>query len=240
MWRVGRLGSDGGWHMIPEYEERSAMTVTEAALAAGVNRRSLRRRLEGGVFPNAYRDAGTQGPASGPWRIPVGDLLDAGLTLDEPQEPDRDTRTPPERSEVERLRSALDESRRRVVEAETLAARRQQVIEAHERELLSLRSALDGRAADEDGDGEGDGDGDGESRGEVNGSHADARAADDDHSDDSAADISEGDAVEPDPAGAPRASTNPLIAPGAPSRPTPPWVPVPVPAPRRRWWQRSR
>jgi hypothetical protein len=238
--------------MISEHEDQLALTVTEAARAAGVDRRALRRRLDGGAFPHAYRDAGTQGPESGPWRIPIGDLLDAGLTVDQPPAPEEDTSSPVDLSQADWLRSALDEARQRMVAAEAevdrlgsvldeagrrgVAAeaevvRLQQVVEAHQRELRSLRSSV------------------GPVPGEVVGGVEDAGAksrADGqdagvaDRRDDDLDERSNGDEVDTDPDLASPVPTNPQIAPGAPSRPTPPWVPVPTPAPRRRWWQRSR
>ncbi len=48
-------------------------TVREAAKACAVHANTVRRRLKGGEFPNAYRDA------TGTWRIPVVDLEAAGL-----------------------------------------------------------------------------------------------------------------------------------------------------------------
>lgn len=49
------------------------MTLTEAADACGVSRSTIKRRL--GEFGHAYQDA------AGSWRVPVSDLLGAGLKL---------------------------------------------------------------------------------------------------------------------------------------------------------------
>jgi hypothetical protein len=49
------------------------LTVREAAKACAVHANTVRRRLKGGEFPNAFRDS------AGAWRIPVVDLEAAGL-----------------------------------------------------------------------------------------------------------------------------------------------------------------
>jgi hypothetical protein len=48
-------------------------TVRDAARACAVHANTVRRRLKGGEFPNAFRDH------TGTWRIPVADLEAAGL-----------------------------------------------------------------------------------------------------------------------------------------------------------------
>lgn len=57
--------------------DRMSLTIAQAAEAAGVSTRTLRRRLHDGSFPGAKRgDA-----PSDPWMIPVEDLLAAGFRL---------------------------------------------------------------------------------------------------------------------------------------------------------------
>jgi hypothetical protein len=51
----------------------TALSLTEAAFVTGRHGSTLRRYLGAGRFPNAYRGAG------GAWRIPIMDLLNAGL-----------------------------------------------------------------------------------------------------------------------------------------------------------------
>ena len=51
----------------------AALTLTEAAETCGVSRSTIKRRLP--EFANADQDA------SGSWRVPVSDLLGAGLKL---------------------------------------------------------------------------------------------------------------------------------------------------------------
>jgi hypothetical protein len=56
---------------------RPALTITEAAQAAGVDRRTIRHRLDNGDLPHANREDGGEGP----WRIPVDDLLAVTRTV---------------------------------------------------------------------------------------------------------------------------------------------------------------
>lgn len=57
-----------------DYEtRRTPLSLTEAALVTGRHGSTLRRYLGAERFPNAYLGA------NGAWRIPIGDLLNAGL-----------------------------------------------------------------------------------------------------------------------------------------------------------------
>lgn len=49
----------------------SEFTITEAAKAAGVSPKTIRRRLDDGRFPNARKDGDED---NSPWLIPAGDL----------------------------------------------------------------------------------------------------------------------------------------------------------------------
>lgn len=53
--------------------QRPTFTLAEAAILVGVSRSSVRRRLDQGAFSNAYKTP------SGIWKIPLPDLLEAGL-----------------------------------------------------------------------------------------------------------------------------------------------------------------
>jgi hypothetical protein len=53
---------------------RPAFTLSEAAALVSTSRSTLRRRLDNADFPEAYRDA------KGVWKIPLTNLLAAGLT----------------------------------------------------------------------------------------------------------------------------------------------------------------
>jgi len=97
----------------PESAIRQELTVTEAAKAAGVDRRMITRRLDAEMFPNAYRSDGKSGPGSGPWMIPTDDLIAAGLQLHLPSSPDEPE---PTVSEVEMLRLEIDHLRQRLAD----------------------------------------------------------------------------------------------------------------------------
>ncbi|MEU3330207.1 helix-turn-helix domain-containing protein [Streptomyces albus] len=61
--------------------DRPLLTQREAAAACDVSRTTIRRRREAGEFPGAVQVDGT-------WKIPVEDLLAAGLRLHAPAPPD--------------------------------------------------------------------------------------------------------------------------------------------------------
>lgn len=74
--------------MSTERPQQPALTLSEAATRARVSRSTVRRRLDAGDLPNAYRADGPEGPGTGPWQIPVPDLLAAGIDV---ARPDRQT-----------------------------------------------------------------------------------------------------------------------------------------------------
>jgi hypothetical protein len=88
-------------------------TVSEAARACRVDRRTLRRFLDRGDFPNARRKVGPHGPDSGPWTIPLADLVAAGLRVHQPAGPDLPTAPGPDLDALARLRADLDAERHR-------------------------------------------------------------------------------------------------------------------------------
>lgn len=108
---------------------RPAWTLTEAVQRTGASRSTLRRYLDAGKFPNAYKDT------SKAWRFPLEDLLAAGLSLSEPTS-ERALSTPTEHGQsmlteqanetnteqVSKLEQALREERIRADNAERLAA----------------------------------------------------------------------------------------------------------------------
>lgn len=55
--------------------QRPAWRLSEAVERTNASRSTLRRHLENGRLPNAYKDS------SGAWRFPVEDLLAAGVSL---------------------------------------------------------------------------------------------------------------------------------------------------------------
>lgn len=118
--------------------ERPALTLSEAAAACGTHRNTIRRRLDHDQFPNAFREHG-----DGVWRVPVGDLLAAGLTLHRPSPPDQEyggTFDPVGSSvpELDRLRSENSELRRRAEVAEAQAHERERALDIAERALRAL------------------------------------------------------------------------------------------------------
>ncbi|MDP9019775.1 MAG: helix-turn-helix domain-containing protein [Actinomycetota bacterium] len=115
---------------------RPALTITEAARAADVDRRTIRRRLDAGDLPHAYREDDGEGP----WRIPIDDLLAAGLHLHAPAPPPPNDSDGPARGPVPPppAFSEVAEWRRRAEVAEALAAERERTIRALELALRAL------------------------------------------------------------------------------------------------------
>jgi hypothetical protein len=117
---------------------RPELSITDAAAAAKRDRRTIRRWLDAGRFPNAHRTA------AGDWRIPTDDLLAAGLRLHAPTAPDVEQQPPV--PDVEALRSERDEWRRRAEVAEAVAAERAEALADARLALRALTSSEPPRA----------------------------------------------------------------------------------------------
>lgn len=114
---------------------RPALTINKAAEAADVHRNTIRRRLDDGQFPNAFREPGEQGRKA--WLIPVGDLLAAGLHLHRPSPADQ-VAAEETLDELQALRADNLELRHRAELAESLARERERALTIAERALLAL------------------------------------------------------------------------------------------------------
>jgi hypothetical protein len=57
------------------------LKVNEAALVADVSRDTILRNLKSGALPRSRRASGPSGSATGPWLIPVADLIAAGMRV---------------------------------------------------------------------------------------------------------------------------------------------------------------
>jgi predicted DNA-binding transcriptional regulator AlpA len=118
---------------------RPAWTLTEAVQRTRASRSTLRRYLDAGKFPNAYKDT------SKAWRFPLEDLLAAGLSVSEPTA-ERALSTPTEQSsaaaleQVSKLEQALREERTRADNAECLAASYLDNVHDLRRALLMLEA----------------------------------------------------------------------------------------------------
>ena len=119
--------------------ERPMLTFSEAAIAAGVDRRTIRRWKDAGKLPDAVM-------VDGVWRVPVEDLLAAGAQLHAPTPPDEPDPTPPP-DELERLRTEVAEYRRRAEVAEAVAAERGAALDDAR---LALRALTAAEATDEE------------------------------------------------------------------------------------------
>jgi len=117
---------------------QAELTITEAAAAANVNPRTIRRHLD--RFQGAHRKDGP-GSRTGQWLIPTADLVDAGFNLDasDAVSPELRSVTASERmEEIEALKGELAEWQRRAEVAEARAEERERVIEAQAVALRAL------------------------------------------------------------------------------------------------------
>lgn len=119
--------------------DRPRLTIREAADAAGVSQRTVRRRVAAGAFPGAAKD---ETDPFGPWTIPVEDLLAAGFTLYAPTPEAPALSTQVDDAEVAHLRAELDLERVRRQAAEAIAADRLARAEAAEHALAAVTEAL--------------------------------------------------------------------------------------------------
>lgn len=117
-------------------------SISDAARVCGVSRSAIRRLLDAGTLPGAYREA-VEGsaPNANPWRVPIADLLAAGLVPNRPAD-NPGASVDGSEPEVVRLRHELEIERSRRIAAENIAAERDRVIVAGERALAGLEMAL--------------------------------------------------------------------------------------------------
>jgi hypothetical protein len=147
-WARGRTAGRTG--IMDEGTELQSVTIREAAVASGVDRRTLQQHINDGVFPNAYRQQTAKGAATGPWFIPLGDLDAAGLALDASRiQPARPVAPRGMEAELDALRAELAEERTRRLVAEALANERATALE-HARIALRALEALAGAVTTDD------------------------------------------------------------------------------------------
>jgi hypothetical protein len=106
------------------------VSLSELAAATGLSRITIRRYLDAGRFPRAFRDPDAGTPS--PWRVPLSDVKAAGLIavtqgLSQPQtRPGRDDRDPGAemlRVELAAARRLADERLDRIRHLEALSLR---------------------------------------------------------------------------------------------------------------------
>jgi len=114
------------------------MSIREASLATGATRATLRRDIDAGRFPGAFREDTSRGSGLGIWRVPVADLVAAGYSLRSESaavpEPDRTGLE----NEVRELRAELERERERREAAEALARERAEALEDAQRALRAM------------------------------------------------------------------------------------------------------
>jgi hypothetical protein len=101
------------------------LSVPKAAELTGLDRRTVSRYADQGRFPNAKRTHGSEGQGTGPWRIPPGDLVAAGLPVNSSAVEQIDPRDVEAlRAEVELLNESLASLQTRFEVAEAVARER--------------------------------------------------------------------------------------------------------------------
>ncbi|HVA41848.1 MAG TPA: hypothetical protein VNF50_00025 [Acidimicrobiales bacterium] len=125
---------------------RPELTLSEAAAACRVDRRTIRRRLDAEEFPNAHRTAGRTGPDDGPWVIPVADLIGAGLSPNVSKVDHQAAEVAPDT--IASLQAELADWRRRAEVAEAVASERAATNEALRLALVALGTGRTGSTPD--------------------------------------------------------------------------------------------
>ncbi len=113
------------------------MTLTDLARRTGLARITIRRYLDAGRFPNAFQDhTSVHKPA--PWRVPLSDVLLAGLTICEPDTP------PPTKRPAAQAGASPEEVALRIdlAVAEALAEERLRMLHRIEDIVSTLADAL--------------------------------------------------------------------------------------------------
>ncbi|MGA7205276.1 MAG: helix-turn-helix domain-containing protein [Specibacter sp.] len=118
--------------------QRPAWRLSEAVERTNASRSTLRRHLENGRLPNAYKDT------SGAWRFPVEDLLAAGVSMlksDSMNPVSVSTEQPPEQPLSNHAQRIAELEQQLAVERERSAGLERLAAFAHER-AEDLRMAL--------------------------------------------------------------------------------------------------
>lgn len=125
-------------------DDNASLTLVDAARATGVDRRTLRRQIDDGTFPGAYREETARGPDTGSWRVPIADLAAAGHTVAEISREPRAARSlkPAEAAlEIEALRAELAEERTLRLVAEAVAEERSAALKDARLALRAIANA---------------------------------------------------------------------------------------------------
>ena len=115
--------------------DRPAFSLKAAAAACGVSLFTIRRRREAGEFPNALMtEAG--------WRIPVEDLLAAGLRVNAPTPPEAERGSDPAGGDLAQALADLARERQARELAEAEARHLREIVALKEDHLQDVRRAM--------------------------------------------------------------------------------------------------
>lgn len=107
---TGIEGFENPQPKFPQQTERPRLTIGQIAKRTGRSKRTVQRYLEAGKFPGAEM-------VEGIWRIPLEDVLSAGLPLDRVQNPE-----PVKEAPKEDTGEDADEWKARALQAEAKVA----------------------------------------------------------------------------------------------------------------------
>ena len=128
-------------------EASENLTISEVAVACGVDRKAIERRLRQGDFPNAWRAVSDNGQAPSTfqpvWRIPLADLQAVGLEPDATRLQPRARPAAANGTELAQLRSDLEEWQRRALVAEALAEERLRALADARQAMHALATAVE-------------------------------------------------------------------------------------------------
>lgn len=110
------------------------LLINDAAKRCGLSPDTIRRRLRSGQFPRSFRDE------AGAWRVPLGDLVSAGLRPGLADQDDELGVFSP--ADVEAQREELGELRMALAVAEARLDAAAEVTAAHESHIADLRSEV--------------------------------------------------------------------------------------------------
>ena len=136
-----RLGHADNTHDSAAEVTRPAWTISEVVERTGASRSTIRRYRDAGKFPHAFKDS------AGVWRVPIEDLLAAGLSVRDPARAEQvsqvseQVQPAPEQATIS-LREKVNELERALAVEQARNEGLQRAAAAAEQNARDLRQAL--------------------------------------------------------------------------------------------------
>ena len=119
---------------------RPAWTISEVVERTGASRSTIRRYRDAGKFPHAFKDS------AGMWRVPIEDLLAAGLSVSDPARAEQVSQVieqvQPDPEQATNLREKVNELERALAVEQARNEGLQRAASAAEQNARDLRQAL--------------------------------------------------------------------------------------------------